>query len=143
MNIRPAELKDKEEILKTIGLLYINMPDFVWSTEPFIEKQIKNAEYFLLEFENKIVGIISLKKKKDQIHIETLAVIKEFQKKGFGSKLIEFAKQFAKENGFKVLQAYSFVEYQAEKFYKKLGFKKLDYFGYYKNHQYHCFEICL
>ena len=96
-----------------------------------------------MEDEDRLVGVMSLRQRSNKVSIETLAVKKEFQSKGFGSKFIEFAKQFTKERGFKVLHAYSFSEYQATDFYLKKGFKVLDHAGYYKNHKYDCFELTL
>jgi len=143
MNIRQAKIEDKEKILNIISLLYLDIPHFVWNTDPFVTAQIQNNEYFVIEDQNQIAGIMSLRKRKDKIHIETLAVKKDFQNKGLGSQLIEFAKDFAKENNFKTLQAYSFTQYQAEGFYKKLGFTALTYSGEYKRYPYNCFEIKL
>lgn len=144
MSIRPAEIKDKKAILDIIGLLHLDIPNFIWSSEEFIAKQIERGEYFLVEEQSTVAGIISLRRRRNKMNIETLAVRKDFQGKGVGSKLIEFAKQFTKDNGFKILHAYSFIEYEAVDFYLKRGFKKLNTHGYYYNgHKYDCFEIRL
>ena len=143
MILRPAELKDKKEVLNIVEGLSLNVPDFIWNKEEFIEGQIKNKEYFVIEENGTLVGAMSLRQRVNKINIETLAVKKEFQFKGFGSKFIEFARQFTKEKGFNILHAYSFSEYRAADFYLKQGFKVLDYSGYYKNHKYDCFELVL
>ena len=84
---------------------------------------------------------MSLRKRTNKISIETLAVKKDFQHKGLGSQLIDFAKKFTKDNGFDTLHAYSFTEYNAVQFYLNRNFKMLENPGYYKGHKYDCFEI--
>lgn len=143
MILRQAEIKDKKEILESINELYLNIPHFVWNEDGFVAKQIQNQEYFVIENEGKIAGVMSLRQRTNKISIETLVVKKEFQYKGLGSKFIEFAKQFTKERGFNTLHAYSFSEYKAADFYLKKGFKFINYAGYYKNHQYDCFELTI
>ena len=141
MVLRQAELKDTKEILEIVSELYLNIPRFVWNEEGFVEKQIEKKEYFVIEDQGRLVGIMSLRQRTNKVNIETLAVRKNFQSKGLGSKFIEFAKQFTKEKGFNTLHAYSFSEYYSADFYLKKGFKVLPYFGYYKNHKYDCFEL--
>lgn len=143
MILRQAELKDKKEVLNIINELSLDIPNFVWDKEEFVTKQIQNKEYFVIEDEGRLAGVMSLRQRTNKINIETLVVRKEFQCKGLGSKFIEFAKQLTKERGFNILHAYSFSEYNAADFYLKKGFKVLDYAGYYKNHKYDCFVLTL
>ncbi|MBI1866583.1 MAG: GNAT family N-acetyltransferase [Candidatus Staskawiczbacteria bacterium] len=141
MILRQAELKDKKEVLVIVNELSLDIPDFVWDKEEFVQKQIQNKEYFVIEDGGRLAGVMSLRSRRNKVSIETLAVRKEFQLKGLGSRFIEFAKQFAKEKGFNILHAYSFSEYRASDFYLKKGFKIMDDHGYYKNHKYDCFEL--
>lgn len=141
--LRQAELKDIKEILEIVSELYLNIPHFVWNEEEFVVRQVQNKEYFVIEDDGGLVGIMSLRQRSNKVSIETLVVRKKFQSKGFGSKFIEFAKQFTKDRGFNILHAYSFSEYHATDFYLKKGFKVLDYFGYYQNYKYDCFELML
>ncbi len=140
MTLRKAELKDKEEILETVNLLYLPIPSFVWNEDDFVQQQIERGEYFLQEENGTVVGVMSLRPRKTKVNIETLVVKTPFQSKGYGSKFIEFACQYAKEKGFDVLHAYSFSEYNMVDFYLKTGFKMLDEQGNYHNHLYYCFE---
>jgi GNAT superfamily N-acetyltransferase len=140
MIIRKAELKDKKDILEIANLLYLDIPNFVWNTDEFVDRQIKNGEYFLAE-EEKIVGIISLRQRKNKIHIETLATTDDHQSGGIGTQLIRFAKEFAKEKGFGILRVYSFYEYKTVDFYLKQGFSLLRKPGIYNNHEYYRFEM--
>jgi len=141
MILRPAELKDKNEVLGIVNGLSLDIPHFVWNNDEFIQKQIQNKEYFVIEDGGRLVGAMSLRQRSNKVTIETLVVAKEFQFKGFGSKFVEFAKQFTKDNGFTILHAYSFSEYHAADFYLKKGFRVLNCSGYYKNHRYDCFEL--
>jgi aminoglycoside 6'-N-acetyltransferase I len=119
------------------------VPGFVWNQDDFVTKQITNKEYFVLEQDGAVVAIMSLKKRKNKVSIDTLAVKKEFQGKGLGSQLVEFAKQYAKDNGFKSLHAYSFAEYNAVNFYLKQSFEYFDRTREYNGHRYDCFKINL
>src|SRR3989344_5972953 len=141
MILRQAEQKDKKEILEFANDLYINIPHFIWNKEDFVVRQIENKEYFVIEDGGVLVGAMSLRQRVNKINIETLVVKKEFQSKGFGSKFIEFAKQFTKEKELNMLHAYSFTDYHAADFYLKKGFRVLDCVGYYQNHKYDCFEL--
>ncbi|MBU0546892.1 MAG: GNAT family N-acetyltransferase [Patescibacteria group bacterium] len=141
MTIRKAEPKDKKDILEITNLLYLDIPNFVWNTDEFIDRQIKNGEYFLAETEEKIVGIISFRQRKKKIHIETLSATDDHQSEGVGSQLIGFAKEFTKEKGFSILRVYSFHEYKTIDFYLKQGFSLLEKPGIYNNHEYYRLEM--
>ena len=142
MNIRKAELKDKNAILEVTNELRLeNIPDFVWNKENFVDNQILNGEYFLYETGGKVVGIISLRKRRDKMFIETLAVRKDHRRGGVGEKLINFAKQFSKERGVECLCACSFYEYKKVDFYLHQGFDLLERPGLYGGHKYYRFEM--
>ncbi len=143
MLLRKAELKDKKEILDITNLLYLNIPDFVWNRNNFIQKQIEKGEYFIIEESGEVAGIMSLRQRMNGMHIETLAVKEKFQSNGFGTKFIEFAKKASQEREFDTLFAYSFSEYNIADFYLKRGFKLMKYVGYYKHHKYNCFGMKL
>ncbi|MBX4200594.1 GNAT family N-acetyltransferase [Candidatus Parcubacteria bacterium] len=140
MTLRKAELKDKQEVLDTVNLLSLPIPGFVWNKEEFVEEQIRKGEYFLQEENGVVIGVMSLRKRTHKVNIETLVVKTEFQSKGYGTKFIDFACQYAKEHGFTILHAYSFNEYNMVDFYLKRGFTMLDQSGSYHNHPYYCFE---
>ncbi len=141
MNIRRAELKDKKDILEIANLLYINIPDFVWNTEEFVERQIKDKGYYVAEKEGRIAGIISFRERNNKMHIETLAVANDSQSEGVGAELIEFAKKFTKEKGLFILRVYSFYEYKTVDFYLRQGFSLLMGPGRYNGHKYYRFEM--
>lgn len=141
MTIRKAEPKDKKDILEITNLLDFNIPDFVWNTDEFVDRQIKNGEYFLAETEEKTIGIISFRQRKNKLYIETLAIINGYQSNGVGTQLIEFAKKLTEEKGLNILCACSFYEYKIVDFYLKQGFSLLEKPGIYNNHKYYRFEM--
>lgn len=145
MEIRKAGLKDIAAIKEIADLLYVEMPDFVWNKEEFIRKQIEKGEYFVAENPpaegEKIIGIVSLRERNGMLYIETLAVAKDIQSTGVGKKLVEFAKQFSKDRGFKILRVTSFYEYGVKDFYIKQGFRLLDEPGEYSGHKFYRLEI--
>lgn len=140
MNIRQATLEDLKTIKETADLLYIEMPDFVWNTEEFIKGQIEKGEYYVAEDEGKVAGIVSLRERNGMMYIETLAVSKNVQSKGIGSKLVEFAKDFAGKNNFKIMRTTSFYEYGVKDFWLKQSFRLLDEPGEYGGHKFYRFE---
>ena len=141
MDIRKALPEDIEMIAKIAQALYLNIPDFVWTTEKFIINQIERGEYCLAEENGKIIGIVSLRERNGMLYIETLAVAKNIQSKGVGSRLVEFAKRFAKENNFKILRTTSFYEYGVKDFWIKQGFRLLDEPGEYGGHKFYRLEF--
>jgi N-acetylglutamate synthase-like GNAT family acetyltransferase len=143
MNIRQANSGDIKAVKKIADLLYLEIPDFVWNTEEFIKGQIEKGEYYVTEDGLNVIGIVSLRERNNMLYIETLAVAKNIQAKGVGSKLVEFTKQFAKENDFKILRTTSFYEYNVKDFWLKHGFRLLEEPGEYSGHKFYRFEMSL
>ncbi len=143
MIIRLANYSDIKAIKKIADLLFVEMPDFIWNTEDFIKKQVEKGEYYVYEDEDRIIGIISLRERNGMLYIETLAVSKDIQSKGIGSKLVDFAKKFALENGFKIMRTTSFYEYGVKDFWIKHGFRLLDEAGEYGGHKFYRFQFDL
>ncbi len=143
MTIRKAEPKDKKNILEIINLLRLDMSEFIWGDDEFVEKQIQNGEYFLIEIGDEVAGIISFRQRRDKMYIETLAVVEKYRLQGEGSRLVEFAKDHTREKGLNTLCACSFYEYKAESFYLNRGFSLLKKSGEYNGHKYHRLETKL
>lgn len=141
INLRKAEDSDVKNIAGLIESLRLDMAGFVWNDIGFIEKQIKNGEYFLAESAGNILGIMSLRQRKKTIHIETLAVAPEHRLKKIGSQLVGFAKTFTKEKGLRDLCACSFFDYHIGDFYTRQGFSLLPRPGEYYGRKYHIFVI--
>lgn len=139
ITVRKATQADKKGILHIISELHLHIPEFVWSSDTFVENQINKGEYFLTELNGEVAGIISLRRRNKKMYIETLAVAPKYRLQHIASQLVNFAKHLTKENGLKELCACSFFEYQIGDFYIKQGFKQLPEFGVYENQKYHIF----
>mgnify|MGYP001612067519 FL=1 len=85
---------------------------------------------------------MSLRERNGMLYIETLAVAKDIQSRGVGSKMVEFAKRFAKENGFEILRTTSFYEFdpRVKNFWIKNGFRLLPEPGEYGGHKFYRLE---
>ena len=140
INIRSASLKDVRAIKEIADLLYLDVSGFEWNKEDFIKKQIKKGEYYVGEENGKTVGVMSLRERNVMLYIETLAVAKDTQAKGVGSKLVEFARQFAREKNFKIMRTTSFYGYNVKDFWIKQGFRLLDEPGEYSGHKFYRLE---
>jgi N-acetylglutamate synthase-like GNAT family acetyltransferase len=143
MIIRKAELKDKEKVLEVTNLLFLDIPNFVWNTDEFVSKQIKNEQYFLADIDGEVAGVISFRQREERMYIETLVINKGYQGNGVGTQLVQFAKEFAKKQGFNILRVCSFYEYKTVDFYLKQGFSLLIRPGIYNGHKYYRFEMNL
>ncbi|UOB15964.1 GNAT family N-acetyltransferase [Abyssalbus ytuae] len=91
----------------------------------FHQKTFTPGRTQIIEFKNKGIGYITTQVSGSEIYIENLIIGAKFQNKGLGTKLmnwmIDKAEKENKTVGLKVLK----VNTQAEKFYKSLGFKKV------------------
>ena len=151
IQIRKAGLEDVRMIKEIADLLYLNIPGFDWNKEGFIKGQIEKGEYYVavsseaLAKEGRILGITSLRERNEMLYIETLAVAKDVQSKGVGSKLVDFARQFARENNFKILRTASFYEFdpRVKDFWIKQGFRLLDEPGEYGGYKFYRLEFKL
>lgn len=143
MNIKKAKLEDIAAIKSIANLLYLDISGFDWNKEDFIKSQIEKGEYYVAEENEKIIGITSLRDRNGRLYIETLAVAKDIQSSGLGKKLVEFAKQFARDNNFKILRTTSFYEYEVKDFWIKQGFRLLDEPGEYGGHKFYRFQFRL
>ncbi|MGP6293904.1 N-acetyltransferase family protein [Caldiplasma sukawensis] len=81
----------------------------------------------VLEFQGKIVGILKVQRgyyrKTFHTGVLTIAIEKEFRNRGFGKKMIEFALQWAKENGIEKLSLEVFsTNENAISLYRSVGF---------------------
>ena len=145
IQIRKAGLEDIRMIKEIADLLYLNIPGFDWNKEGFIKGQIEKGEYYVAEKNGEIIGITSLRERNGMLYIETLAVAKDVQSKGVGSKLVDFARQFAWENNFKILRTTSFYEFdpRVKDFWIKQGFRLLDEPGEYGGYKFYRLEFKL
>ncbi|MDR0968783.1 MAG: GNAT family N-acetyltransferase [Holosporaceae bacterium] len=111
---------------------------FEWFMEHSLEKigeilERNKVISFRAEIDGEIVGYVALEMFYGQPHVNYLIVHKKYRLKGIGTKLMEKAFEFGKENGSSFICVSTF-SFQAPNFYQKLGFK-VDFVraGYAKN----------
>ena len=164
IKIELAEITDLDrimEITKACAIDLISKNIFQWnenypSKEAFKKDIEKNTLYV---FKNKfqITGCISICEDKDEeyedvewitkdfknLYLHRLAVHPEYQKKGIGRSLMDFAEEYAKLNGFKSVRLDTFSQNQRNnKFYKSRQYVQLGdvFFPMQSKLPFHCYE---
>jgi ribosomal protein S18 acetylase RimI-like enzyme len=93
---------------------------------------IKRGGLFIAKEKTKVVGAINCEIHTDYIYLQVLVVTRDYQKKGIGTKLIEFLESFAKKRN--TIQIEMFVEEnnnRMQKFISKKSYKRGKKFVYY------------
>ena len=164
IKIELAEINDLEDIMKMIhncanDLISKNI--FQWnekypSKEAF-KKDIEKNTLYICKNKSRITGCISLCADKDEeyenvewitedfknLYLHRLAVHPEYQKKGVGRSLMDFAEEYAKLNGFKSVRLDTFSQNpRNNKFYKSRNYVQLGdvFFPMQSEFPFHCYE---
>ncbi len=130
-DVRPAQMTDLQTaasiVHKTINEVYPKYypkgaVDFFLKHHGTdnIRKDITDGEVYLLEDENRIVGTVTV----NDNEINRLYVLPEYQGKGYGSFLTEFAEKKISENYDEIILCASFA---AKKFYSDRGYREYFY----------------
>ena len=108
---------DKENMKKIIGSYNEKYQDNMFDS-------FKLSKCFIIEI-NGPVGFVYFSTTKSKVHILSMKVLKNYQRKEFGKKLMDCIVNFAKEKKLKkiILEAHDSNK-KAINFYNKLGFKK-------------------
>lgn len=85
-------------------------------------KQLDFFAFFIRDEDGKIVGGCAGDNMYGQLFVGQLWVTEKLRGKGYGTKLMESAEKFAKENGCKFMSVNT-MDWEALDFYKKLGFR--------------------
>ena len=137
MNIRKEESKDYKEVFDLIENAFENEV-YTDHKEQFLVERLRNSEAFIpelslvAEMEGELAGYILLTKikirnndiQKTSLALAPVAVLKKYQGKGIGGKLIQEAHRKAKELGFD-----SVILLGHEKYYPKFGYKMTKNYG--------------
>jgi len=119
MQIRKAKIKDANEIHKLINY-YANKGLLLPRSLSEIYEHIR--DYIILENNGAIQGVCALGVCwEDLAEIRSLAISKESQRRGFGSKLIKECIKEAKELGIKKVFILTYIP----DFFSRFGFKKI------------------
>lgn len=113
-----------------------NYVAFTVNTEK-LKKQYDNGRImYVYQVENKIVGFFSLCYYDNECELNNLCVLPEYQHKGYGGELLNFAISLAKQNGAKKIKLSIVEENSAlKKWYSQFGFihthtVKYDFFSF-------------
>ena len=106
---------------------FLNEYDEFWN-EKILEDEFKNpnSKYYVLVKDNELIGFGGLWFNIDEAHIMNIAVNKKFRRNGFGTDILSYLINVAKENNKKILT----LEVRADnnpaiKLYEKFDFKKI------------------
>ncbi len=111
---------------KTINLAF-NIREEVFIKEQNVPKDLeidgsdKYAKNMILTVDNKPIGTGRLIEIDNKIYIGRVAILKEYRKKGYATKIINFLLDEAKNMGYKEVFIHS--QLHAKEFYEKIGFK--------------------
>jgi ribosomal protein S18 acetylase RimI-like enzyme len=121
---------------------------------------VKNNELYVYLEKEKVVGCISLCNEMDEVYmtvrwktinlnnlyIHRLAVHPNFQKKGVGKALMDFAENFARKKDYESVRLDTFSKNKRNlKFYKSRGYHRLQeiYFPKQSEFPFYCYELIL
>lgn len=146
MNILNASIKNIDEIMNLLSdsIKKMNLEgSFQWDSnypnKLIITNDIKNKDLFILEDNNKILGIIVLNSNqaeeyknlcwkynnKKTLVIHRMAINPKNQGNGFSKMLMKFAENFAKKNKYKVIRTDTYIEnIKMQNLFKKLSYEK-------------------
>jgi len=97
------------------------------------DTRFPDADYRVITIDQQPAGRIWIGTDNEQIRLLDIALLPEFQNRGVGTVLLERLKSEAQNAG-KALRHMVFVlNNNADRFYERLGFKKIEDFGAYKH----------
>ncbi len=124
MKIRKTDAKEINEIVKVeLGSGYHKVGSF--DPMPMLKEifQDKKEKIFVATEKNKIIGYIGIRQEKQICELTLLAVLKEYQGKGIGKRLFEYALRIAKRNkSKKIILEVREGNLKAINLYRKQGF---------------------
>lgn len=152
------------EITKNCAVKMDAMGIYQWNENypnrnAFID-DIKNNELLVFIKGDLLVGCIALCTKMDDVYknvkwltkdvkslyIHRLAVDPQFQKKGIGKKLMDYAEDFAKKNNFISVRLDTFSKNKNNmRFYERRGYKRLEkvFFPEQSRFPFYCYELII
>ncbi|MEK9756414.1 MAG: GNAT family N-acetyltransferase [Bacteroidota bacterium] len=156
-----SELEIVEEIARACAKDMIKKNIFQWNeyypSKNVFKNDIENQDLYVGSINSKVISCIMFSSFKDEVYkdvkwlksdsknlyIHRLAVHPAFQKKGFASKMMNFAENYAKINNFNSIRLDTFSQNpRNNKFYKSRNYIKLGdvYFPKQSSFPFHCYE---
>ena len=136
MSIRPMQISDLPKVLEIEQDLF---PGDAWTEQLFLSELAEvpsSRAVNVIEIADQIIGYASLRFVGREGDVNTIAIAREFQGKGFGKLLLDWMLETAKLNGVKEL----FLDVRADNqaaigLYLKEGFDQIDIRRNYYDHK--------
>ena len=136
MSIRPMQISDLPKVLEIEQDLF---PSDAWTEQLFLSELAEvpsSRAVSVIEIADQIIGYASLRFVGREGDVNTIAIAREFQGKGFGKLLLDWMLETAKLNGVKEL----FLDVRADNqaaigLYQKEGFDQIDIRRKYYDHK--------
>ena len=136
MSIRPMQISDLPKVLEIEQDLF---PSDAWTEQLFLSELAEvpgSRAVSVIEIAEQIIGYASLRFVGREGDVNTIAIAREFQGKGFGKLLLDWMLETAKLNGVKEL----FLDVRADNqaaigLYQKEGFDQIDIRRNYYDHK--------
>ena len=132
LNIRKMSVKDVPQVF---DIERESFNDSSWTIDAFYHEIEQNefATYFVIEYDDKIIGYLGLWIVIDQAQITTVAITYQFRGFGLGQLLLEYVKNYASHTC-EVMSLEARIGNEiAQHVYKNLGFqyggKRKNYYG--------------
>lgn len=123
--IRSYKAKDYKQIISTWEKTGVGSAKRGDNAE-IIEQSLQiGGELLVLEINEKIIGTSWMTFDGRRIHLHHIAVLPEYQNKGYGKLLTEKSIDFAKQKGYQIKLEVHKNNKKAIRIYKNLGFKYL------------------
>ena len=124
-NLRQGTAQD----IDILDVIYTeNMKRYVEKVYPWNPQLFRNGfvpqDYQVLEINHQIIGFMKVVPSKTEIYLAEIQIIKDYQKKGIGTRLIQSIMQQAQANN-KILWLKVIKGNPAKKLYERLGFTEV------------------
>ena len=160
-----SEIPDILAICKSCAASMILNGIYQWNehypSATAFENDIERNELYVLDEDQKVIGSIVISthideeykpvkwlvsNSKKSVYIHRLSIDPNHQGKGHAQKLMNFAENHAKENGFVSVRLDTFSQNKRnQRFYEKRGYQRLEDIFYPNQSEYpfHCYELVL
>ncbi len=126
MRILQAAQKDLDAIVFLNKQLTLDGINCMWNASKWVSEEIENGSIHVLKDQKQVLGALCIHlhvpENTGEAWIETLAVHPCRHQRGYGSTLVNFAKQYASGDNKTLLTAGAFCAYNVRGFYLKCGF---------------------
>ncbi|WP_044360722.1 ribosomal protein S18-alanine N-acetyltransferase [Staphylococcus microti] len=125
----------KEDVPAIFDIERVSFQQSSWTIDAFYHELEQNnfAHYFVMTYDEKIIGYIGLWIVVDQAQITTVAVAPEYRGYGLGQLLLNYAKNFASTIATMMSLEVRENNHVAQHVYQKMGFefggKRKNYYG--------------